>query len=277
MITKRHNLPEAILKAARRDNYSRGKADISVTSLIDAPQIFNLREKHYHKIETDVSERIWALLGTAVHKLLEEAEGFHQTEERLYAECGGLAISGGIDVQMEDLDDGTICVRDYKVCQITAVQYPKIEWERQLNLYSWLIRKSKGKRVSKLQIVAFTRDWRRREAFGVKYPEAPISVLDIPLWDDARQDAYVEARAALHKAAMMGASIPCTREEQWSRADTWATYKGDNKKATRVYGSEKEAIDSGLRVEHRPGGAIRCDGNYCGVRSWCPQYQEVVK
>ena len=46
MITNNHGLPDSFLNYARSDKYSRGDADISVTQLIDAPQVLLLREKH---------------------------------------------------------------------------------------------------------------------------------------------------------------------------------------------------------------------------------------
>jgi hypothetical protein len=34
------------------------------------------------------------------------------------------------------------------------------------------------------------------------------------------------------------------------------------------------AANPGTSIIRRPGTAVRCAGNYCGVRQWCDQYQE---
>ena len=38
-ITNEHQLPDAFLNFARDDKYSKGKSDISVTTLIDSPRV----------------------------------------------------------------------------------------------------------------------------------------------------------------------------------------------------------------------------------------------
>ena len=55
----------------RNEKYSKGDSDISVTSLIDSPRITRLRSLHSKQMTVDVSERIPALFGTAVHMVLQ--------------------------------------------------------------------------------------------------------------------------------------------------------------------------------------------------------------
>jgi hypothetical protein len=90
-ITNRFNLPDAFYNFARNDKYSRGKADISVTTLIDSPRVRLMRDKYNDQLETDASDMIWALFGTAVHHVLESADdpSHVMMEERLYAEVAG--------------------------------------------------------------------------------------------------------------------------------------------------------------------------------------------
>jgi hypothetical protein len=115
-ITNRFNLPDAFYNFARNDKYSRGKADISVTTLIDSPRVRLMRDKYNDQLETDASDMIWALFGTAVHHVLESADDPSHVimEERLYAEVAGWILSGALDHQ-EVLPDGTIQITDYKV------------------------------------------------------------------------------------------------------------------------------------------------------------------
>ena len=70
ILTNKYNLPETLVDALSYDTH-RMAGDISVTQLIDAPQIRILKRKH--QLTEDVSEKLWALLGTAMHHILERA------------------------------------------------------------------------------------------------------------------------------------------------------------------------------------------------------------
>lgn len=70
--TNRHNLPEAIQRAIEQHQYEL-QGDISTTSLIDPPQIFQLKKRHADKIVTDVMDLTFSLFGTAIHGVLERA------------------------------------------------------------------------------------------------------------------------------------------------------------------------------------------------------------
>lgn len=72
-ITNKFNLPETIVKAVKHDTHKMAPgADLSVSALIDAPQIRVLK-KRVRDLEQDASEMLWALLGTAMHNVLERA------------------------------------------------------------------------------------------------------------------------------------------------------------------------------------------------------------
>ena len=74
-ITNHHNLSPPIVKALSRDDYTRGKSHRSVTQLIDSPQVRILRERHWDDLTEDVSEKMWTVLGTAVHRIFEDHAG----------------------------------------------------------------------------------------------------------------------------------------------------------------------------------------------------------
>jgi hypothetical protein len=273
IITNKYGVPDVIWKAASSDKYSRGLSDISVTQLIDAPQIARLREKHHAEIEQDVADRMWSLLGTAVHSLLEHAEENCITEERLFTKSAGLVVSGAVDVQ-ELLPDGSISIMDFKVTSVTSVMYGKKSWEDQLNCYAHLARESKAAHVSRLQICAILRDWKRADS---RYPASPITIVDIPVWSKEKAANYFEQRATMHAEAIAGSIDPCSTEDRWERPTKYAVMKGANKRATRTFEQEedaKEFADSvGGRVDVRPGEPVRCAQNYCQVAQFCPQYQ----
>ena len=57
-ITNLTNLPDPVVKALSKDNYSRGESQISVTTLIDCPRVRLLREEHDDEISEDVSVKL---------------------------------------------------------------------------------------------------------------------------------------------------------------------------------------------------------------------------
>ena len=93
-ITNHHNLSAPIVKALSRDDYTRGASHRSVTQLIDSPRIRILRERHWDELTEDVSEKMWSVLGTAVHRIFEDHAGDDViSEERLFVEVDGTMMS----------------------------------------------------------------------------------------------------------------------------------------------------------------------------------------
>ena len=68
-ITNNYDLPQSFVNFVRNDKYSKGDANISVTSIIDSPRIRLMRDTHRDEMTTDVSDMIWPLFGTAVQYL----------------------------------------------------------------------------------------------------------------------------------------------------------------------------------------------------------------
>ena len=73
--TNKHFYPDFICNLLKYNPYTRGTqpSDISVTQLIDSPQVLQLRKQHKDDIVEDVSDRIWAIYGSAVHAIVEAA------------------------------------------------------------------------------------------------------------------------------------------------------------------------------------------------------------
>lgn len=90
--TNVHDLPQALVRAIENDPYS-GTTDlkarrVSVTRLIAPPQIVKLQQEH-PDIEEDVSERLWSLLGSAVHAIIERASARERNAWVPEGLCGG--------------------------------------------------------------------------------------------------------------------------------------------------------------------------------------------
>jgi len=282
IITNKHGLPEVLDRAAKHDPYSKGDADFSVTELISSPRIAILNREHDHEIEVDITDRIWSLLGTAVHKIIEEASSEDGiSEERLYHSINGVVVSGGVDYQ--NIDGNFIDIIDFKVTSTYAYMSEKIEWEQQLNVYALLSEENKGKKVKSLQICAILRDWKAYEArLDKNYPQVPIVMLDIPIWRKAKRDKYLLDRVRAHMDANVqhefGGELPqCTESEQWRSEGFWLVEKPNAKRVWRKYSTQDAAKKELTRIgegsiSYRPGEPRRCKGNYCLVNRFCSQW-----
>jgi len=289
-ITNKFNVPETLVALASRDYYTKGQSDYSVTEIISPPRIQRLRRKHFEEIKQDVSDMLWMLLGTALHVVAERSEVLgHTNEERLSAGVNGIILSGAIDLQKDEADG--ITITDYKFTSAWALMNDKPEWEQQQNIYKYLVERVKKKPVKGLKICALIRDWSRRDAQNKPdYPQAPIQMVDIPMWTFDRTEAFIKERVELHRdskvSADWGEELPlCTEEERWVRQTTYAVKKDGRKTAIRVLDTQDEAEallkempekDKGF-IEIRKGEAVRCTGNFCGVSQWCNQYQSTLK
>jgi len=283
-ITNKHGLPQTFLNVLNRSTYTKGKADLSVTELLQPPQLVQLRKRHWEELEEDVTDKIWAIFGTAIHAVLElGADDNHVIEERIHATLNGWDISGAVDLQR--LEDGGVVISDYKTVGVWAVMNEKLEWEQQLNMYAWLIESVKKVPVKRLEIIAIIRDWNRRDAKQKEsYPQSPVKMLDIPLWPYETRELFIKQRIHHHSNASLATEIGedyalCTPEEMWEKPTTYAVKKVGNKRATVVCQSEAEAEDKkaelghGYEIQIRAGERTRCE-DFCQVRDFCKQYQQ---
>ena len=282
-ITNKFNVPETLVALAKRNYYSKGKSDYSVTEIISPPQIQVLRRKHWSEMEQDVTDQIWSMLGSALHVVAERGQtAGHVTEERLSVTIDDVVLSGAIDLQHEE--EGQVVITDYKFTSAWALRQDKPEWEAQQNIYAWLVSKVKERPVKAVRICALIRDWSRREAQNkADYPQAPVQVIELPLWPLEKTEAYIRERIELHREAKVKNDWeedlpPCSEEDRWLRGTTYAVKKEGRKTAVRVFDDEEQAKALAEEVkgfvEIRKGEAVRCTGNFCGVNKWCKQFQK---
>jgi len=284
-LTNKFNLPQTFVNVINRPTYSKGKSNISATELLNSPQIVQLKRKHWDEIETDASEMVWSLFGSAIHSILEHGkDNHHIVEERIYTEMDGWKVSGAIDLQEVEADG--IIVSDYKTTGAWAVMNEKQDWHNQLNVYAWLVEKVKKQPVKKLQIIAIVRDWVARDTVKEGYPSSPIATIEIPLWPFEQREAYVKERIALHSEASFEAETNgemghCTSDEMWEKQTSYAVKKEGNVRAKSLHKTLEEAQHAlnqlkGYSLEVRQGERTRCE-KYCQVNTFCSQYQTYLK
>jgi hypothetical protein len=270
ILTNEYGAPDAFVKAIEGDPYSKGDADFSATELLKPPQIVRLYNEHEDTVTTDVRDEWWKLLGKGVHSVLENY-GEGSREQRFFAECGGVKISGAMDLLG---DDGA--VTDYKVTSVFTIQRGlKPDWEQQLNIYAWLLKQNDITATS-LTIVGLCRDWMKSRAEAkADYPQSPIVPIKVPLWRPERQDDFVASRVRVHT---MEKTIPCTPEERWARGGY--TVLGGGLKP-RSFDTMSEAANY-INMKQKPGRTfsikegnakfVRCEA-WCPVSDHCPQWK----
>lgn len=279
-ITNKFNLPQALVNAVSADIRKPEPMRISCTELIDSPQIRILKMRHWDEIEQDVSELLWALLGRAVHSILEQSA--HENclvEETLTAVMDGWTVTG-----RPDLLDANGILHDWKVTSVYSfLLSEKQTWNNQVNVYANLYQRH-GFEVKEAYINAILRDWHKSR--GGDYPERPFYEKKVELLDNVLVTDYIRGRLNLHwQAEHHGELDDCTTEERWARCDTWAVMKKGKKRADRVFNTEKDCnryLENALlggqtyTIQHRPGENIRCE-KYCVVKQFCNQYVEIKK
>jgi hypothetical protein len=280
IITNKHGVPEPLVTLASKEYYSKGSSQYSVTEIMSPPKIKRLREQYNDQIKQDVADMLWNLLGSALHVVMERGATDGWTmEERLYKEMDGVTVSGAIDIQQET-PEGVIII-DYKFTSAWAVMQEKEEWQQQLNVYKWLVETVKRKKVVGLKICALVRDFNRHET-KEGYPKASIEMVDIPMWDSVKTEAYVRERLNLHRDAKVSADFgdelpACSDTDRWQSETIYAVKREGRKTAIRLFKTIEEANELAEKekgyVETRLGEPKRCTGNYCGVAEWCEQYQ----
>lgn len=280
-LTNHSNLPQPIISALQNDPYDPGDSDITVTTLIDSPRIRLLTRWHYDEIKEDALDRMWSLLGQAVHTILERAEATGIAEERLYIDLRGWKVGGQFD--RIALDTNTL--QDYKVTSAwSIINGPKPEWEKQLNCLAVLAREA-GHEIDKLEIFALFRDWSKGKMMqSENYPRRMAQIIDIPIWSHADGLAYMKQRVDIHQAAEK--DLPdCSNAERWYRGEKWAVMKEKRKSAVKLHDTEQEAHEhradleiekpkDKYYVEKRPGTNTRCQ-DYCSVADYCEQWQNL--
>jgi hypothetical protein len=280
LITNKFSLPQPFVDLVSGDTYSKGESDITTTGLAQPPKIAELTRRHGNEITMDASEKVWTMMGTANHYVLEQIAlrnpERYVTEQRFYLDVDGVKLGGQIDL----FDRDTETLWDYKVSSVyKAMSDDKLEWTKQANVNK-LLCEHNGIHPKKLAVLLVMKDWRRKDSeFKANYPKCAIAEITLPIWREEETFAYIKSRIALHESAKHikhDDEIPiCTPEERWEKPTLWAVLpkKGAKRAVSNgTYESEHEAKLHAERisgfVERREGECPRCK-NYCPVSSFC--------
>jgi len=296
-LTNKYNLPKAMLNALSHDRYDGGHGDVSCTTLIAPAQQFQLKQVHGDEVVEDASERIWSLIGTAVHYVIQNAvidmkkkgewDDRNITEKRFYHDVNDKKVSAQIDL----FEAGELM--DFKITSIWAIKDAlkngKSDWTAQLNIQRYLM-VNNGIVVDHLYVVAIARDWNK--SGNMRDPDYPPRVVKLPIemWKMQATEDYISSRInALYSEHL----VPCTPDECWETTTKYALMKKGRKSAVRLLDDEKLVMpyaaekgcavqddDDGhweLKSDHyveiRIGERKRCQ-DYCEVSPFCDQWKD---
>jgi hypothetical protein len=267
---------EAILK--RKKDYSKGDADFSVTELLRSPRERCLLVRHADELTMDISDELSSWEGNLIHDALEEP---NLKRVILVLDLRGkqVIISGKADY----LDFENAVIKDFKTTSVWSVIYGSHiqKWTDQINCYDYMYSLYHGTTFKNAFVEAYMTDWQRSKAkFDPTYPACKVLTVPIVLWTREEQHDFLIYRATLHEDAtrLQDDLLPlCTGEEMWSEPTKWAMYKGDNKRATKVFDSEEDAqnaasLTKGGRVVRREGARRKCE-SYCLAAPFCNQWK----
>ena len=278
-ITNKLGLPSPFVEAVSRDYQYKDK-QYSVTALLKGVREAILQRRHNDEIEQDCSEMAWAIFGTAVHSILENAQEMADElkETKLITELpNGYKLSGVFDLYKES----TATVIDYKTATVWKVIYN--DWEdyrKQLLIYCWQLRQI-GFEANSGEIVAFLKDHSKSKAkYDSSYPQQPIYIKHF----DFTENDFKEIEAFIIEACenLTDDELPiCTPVERWHKDDTYAVKKEGRKTAIKVCNSSEEAyayiadnnLDSKHYVEERLGADTKCE-EYCSSCEYCSYWRQ---
>lgn len=284
-LTNELNLPQPFVDAATSD-YQYTDKRYSVTSVLKGTREAILQRRHADEIETDVSEMVWAIFGSAVHKILEQSE---ETADQLKENWLSVEVQNGYELSgIFDLyDDATGTVTDYKTATVWKFIYKEFDdWRTQCLAYVWLLRKI-GFNARRGEIVGMLKDHSKTKAkTDHTYPQYPVQRIGWNFTDKDLEgfESWLKAKFSEIEAAekLSDDDLPlCSDVERWHKPDKYAVMKEGRKTAVKLYDSEEEAnarVESegkGYYVEHRKGEDSKCL-NYCSAREFCSHYRELM-
>ena len=273
-ITNKHQLPEPIVKAASQ-NYRPIKGRLSVTQLINPPQMEELRRRHWDELEQDASDMLWMIMGTAMHLVFQQNSSGITEKKVEYQYDDDVKIVGKIDL----LEGDTVV--DYKYTSVYSVLHPKSEWEEQLNCYAWLLRKEQIY-PKKLANVVFLRDWSAAKAgYDAKYPDCQMVTIPMGMWDDAECEQYIVNRVRMFKEAWHRTDDElqeCTDAERWAMPKLYYVSNANKKPYNfkTLNAAELWQNEHGGTITAKSGDSIRCE-KYCIVAKHCSQYKSTLE
>lgn len=267
--TNKLNLPEPLVNALMHDEYNAGHSNYTPSSLLRPAYMQKLEATN--EPEQDVSDMVFAMMGKAVHKVIETTGTGNKSffsEERVYMKFEKWTISMMFDSLFLDAKEGIL--DDYK--SSTVYKFTKDyrgamreapDWDFQLNMGAYILRKggyvtqpiplsklAPGEvpyykipfhpiHITQIRIIGILKDFYKTKAKRDKlYPQSPIQVRGFSIWSDEKIEKEIRYRANerdLAKKLDLSVVTPCSNEEVWATDDCYALMKKGRKSAVKLF------------------------------------------
>ena len=288
ILTNQFGIPETFVRAIK--NHTHEGAEYSASQISLPVRIRELTRRYSDELYEDVTDRIWQLVGSSIHYVLQKGEGQNELVEELLTEK--IRLSDGSDVQFSGTVDlfepNNNKVVDYKITSVWSYVYGSRipEWTEQINCYAYLLRCNFWN-VDSGSVVMIFRDWNKNKAGEKDYPAQQVMEIPVEIWPENQQYGFIDSRLRQFEMAknLEDHELPfCTADERWETPDSYAVMKKGRKSAVRVLSTREEAeaymannnLDSKHNIEFRRGEPRRCD-KYCPVVEYCNQRQNELR
>jgi RecB family exonuclease len=155
-------LPEGLVRAVSTEKHN-APGCVSATTLLQGVKQIILTDRHWDELTDDVSDRIWAIWGTAVHSLLEHEGEDDFTEQQMEYKVGGITVTGRIDNY--NMATGTIC--DYKTASVHKIKFNDFgDWYLQGMIYAWLLHRNNFP-VKRCRFIPFRVEYPKGRRHGI--------------------------------------------------------------------------------------------------------------
>lgn len=285
--TNELGLPQPFVEAVKsKHTYKPNR--YSVTEVLGGTCEAVLKRRHQSEVTEDVSSMLWAVLGTAVHKVLESAQSAPEQHQEQW-----LCVSIDNDGERYELsgipdlyDEATGTVTDWKVTSVWHIQFKDFEsWRKQTLIYCWMLQQV-GFEAWNGEIVAMLRDHSMRKAKTDRdYPSHPVVQMgweftnaDTEQVEQEIRDWFSEVRQ--QEQVPDDELVPCPESARWYKPGKWAVMEKGRKRAIKLHDSEESAQQHTDRllnetkgrkvyIEYRQGEDTKCQ-SYCPVAQFCP-------
>lgn len=291
-ITNKNNLPDILVYCAQAlaDEYDRdpNPNSYSVTELIAPVHQTYLIRQNYDNLEDDVSNRLWAMEGQAIHILMDIIGKSYPerflTEKRLeftiMLGSKEYTVRGkfdGIDLELSTLYDN----KREAVYGLIKNPKGKPEQIKQINIYAYMIERLLGIKVNNQNLNLFLYDWKKLDAKINKYGTYPQrNLIELPIVKLEKEQVESLITELLIKHTQYQGEI-CTPGERWHKPDEWKVVSNTSGKSVKNCDSETEAREhkskmstgNNYHIEFSKGEDTRCM-NYCIVKDYCNYYKQ---
>lgn len=281
-ITNIYGLPQPFVDAVSKE-YAPTPKRYSVTTILKDNREIILSRRHGNEIEQDVSDMIWAIFGSAVHKVLETAGEQNELLKEFFMTAEvieGYTLSGVCDVY--DTVNGEVI--DYKV--VSTFKCLKGDFEdfrKQGILYCWLLREG-GFHASKSTFYMILRDWQGSKArFDASYPQHQVQKVTFEYSDkdfeECKKWLIGKFESLKHDEELEDDEIAvCSPESRWRTQTVFAVMKKGRKSALKLCATADEAqaeskARGGDYIDVRQGTDRKC-AEYCSCAAFCEYYKK---